>query len=205
MNCPNCNKPTSGNYCSHCGTRLKWEPLSTLTQYRDIVADERCRNIIEQEAGKTGAGMSANEFLQYAQLVMPGRLPLAVLALLSAKAGGKLNLGRENHGFGLYRRPFAHVLLAVLTSLAKQSLAIKNVQEGEGRCLLEASIPSSIWNLEGRLEIIITSEESKTRVSIEAKIFGQWLDWGKTKRLIDNVLKDIETLSAGFQQNKELN
>ncbi len=205
MNCPNCKQPANGNYCSHCGARLKWEPLSSLTRYRDIIADDRCRKIIEQETGKTRPGMSANEFLQYAQIVLPTRLPLAVLASISAKAGKKLNLGSENYGFGFYRRPFAHVVLAVLTSLARQSYSIKKVQETEDRCLLEAAIPSGIWNLEGRLQIIIASEEGKSRVFAEAKIFGQWLDWGKTKRLIGNLLKDVETLSAGFEQNKTLN
>lgn len=205
MNCPDCGKKADGNYCSHCGAKLKRESLEALTRHEDITADQRCRKIIEREAGKAKTGMTAPEFWQYAEVLMPRRLPLAALATLSSKIGEKLDAGRENHGFGLFRFSFGHVVLAVLTSLARQSLAVRQVQEGEERCLIEAEIPSTLLNLRGKLEIIIVTESAKTKVFIESKIFGQWMDWGKSRRLIDQLLRDVDRLAAEFQQNKDLN
>lgn len=202
--CTQCGQEAQGNFCSHCGARLKWKALRTITSYREIIKDERCQKIIREEAARAKSGLSAAEFLQYAELVLPGRLPLAALAALTGKAGRKLDFGREYYGLEMYRLPFSYVLLAVLCFFAKESLVIQSVMEDAGRCLLEATIPSTPWNLEGKMEAIIISKESNTQVFIRAKIFGQWMDWGKTRRLTSAILRDIKQLGTDFRKNPEL-
>lgn len=204
MICPKCNSAASGNYCSHCGAKLKTEPFSDLNSYSEIIADERCQAIIERAATKAKTNLTTAEFLQFAQMVMPGRLPLSALASISSRVGEKLNVGREEFGFRVYHCPFSFVVLAHLTSLAKHSMPIKKVLETDGYCYIEAHIPSTIWNLKGRLETLIMAEPTKTKVMIEAKIFGQWLDLGKTGQMIDRILADMEKLSAQFLRNKAL-
>ena len=202
--CPKCGFEGEGNFCSFCGARLKWEPLRKLTSYHDIINDERCQRIIQEEAVRAKSGMGSTGFLQYAELVFAGRLPLAALAALSGKAGQKLDFGRENYGFMTCRQPFSYAVLALLCSFARESLIVKNVMEDTSRCLIEATIPSSIWSLEGKLEAIIVAEEGNTRVLLQAKIFGQWIDWGKTRRLTSKILKDIKRLGTEFRQRQDL-
>lgn len=204
MICPKCNSIANGNYCSHCGAKLKTEPFSDLTSYSEIIADNRCQTIIERAANKAKTNLTAPEFLQFAQMVMPGRLPLSALASISNRAGKKLDVGKEEFGFRVYHCPFSYVVLAHLTSLAKHSMAVKKVLETKGYCYIEAQIPSTVWNLEGRLETLIMAEPTKTKVMIEAKIFGQWLDLGKTGQMIERFLADMEKLSTQFLRNKEL-
>ncbi len=180
------------------------QPLSELKKYAEIITDQRCQRIIEREAGKVKASLTAPEFLQFAQLVLPGRLPLSALASISGKVGAKLGAGREEFGFRVYHHPFACVVLAHIVSLARHSMTIKKVEEVEGHCLIESHIPSTIWNLEGRLETLIIAEGSKTKIMMQAKIFGQWFDLGKTERLIEQLLLDMERLSARFSRDAEL-
>lgn len=204
MKCPKCNKEAANNFCSFCGAKLKWKPLSTLTKYQDIISDERCQKIIMEEAEKAKTGMTAMEFLQYAQLVLPGRIPLSMMASISASIGEKLHWGKEKHGVRVYHHPYPYVILAVLVFLARHSLAVKEIKEADKRCLIVASVPSTATNLNGKMEIIVKGDETKTQVLTEAKLFGQWLDWGKTERLVDDILADIEKLSKKFIRNKNL-
>lgn len=202
--CPNCQQAVDGNFCSHCGTKLKTQPVADLKTYSEIISDKRCQGIIEKEAGKARMGMTVSEFLQLAQWVMPGRLPLSAMASLSGKVGETFNIGKEGFGFRVYHHPYSFTILAFLASLARRSMPVKKVMEAKGHCLIEAHIPSSIWHLEGRLETLLIADQGKTKVMMEAKIFGQWFDLGKIQQLIDEILQEMQKMSTSFTRNKEL-
>jgi hypothetical protein len=170
----------------------------------EVISDERCRKIIIEEAARAKSEMTATELLQYAQMVVPGRLPLSLMARISSVMGEKLDWGKEKHGLRVYYYPYPIVILAVLTYLFRHSMTLEKIMEEDKRCLIVATIPSTKMNLKGRLEIIVVDDESKTRVLTSAKLFGQWLDWGKAEGAVDDILAELEKLSARFSRDKRL-
>jgi hypothetical protein len=57
--------------------------------------------------------------------------------------------------------------------------------------VIEASIPSDIFALEGDLLVTVQSDDRITTVDAATKISGQLSDWGKSKRVLKRFFARI--------------
>lgn len=116
--------------------------------------------------------------------------------------------------------PPGRVLLAVLCGLASGGYDIENVDQMSDGCIMTAFLPSTLITNRGQLLITVTqvaprpeitatttsSDEEKQEdheteeavpptlsIHAAAKISGQLLDWGKSKRILTALLNDIQS------------
>jgi hypothetical protein len=80
------------------------------------------------------------------------------------------------------------VLLATLCSLAFKSLEVTDVQHEKDSCLLSTKIPIGIITNPGKVAIKIETNSGWVRATMSVTISGQWYDWGKSKRLLEDLL-----------------
>jgi hypothetical protein len=200
MRCSNCGSEVTGRFCSECGAQLfSQESIANFTSYRQIMADPKCQEIIASYANRAkGEFLSADEFLNIAQTVMPVSIPMETLGNISSKLGAAIGIkttkARQMH----LHHNFGYVLLWTICSLAKHCMKIQSVSETQQSCTVEAVLPSSMWAWQGTIRLAIVAEETGTRLIAETEVPGQLYDWGKSKRTIETLLSEISQLSETF-------
>ncbi|MCZ7625332.1 MAG: hypothetical protein C3F12_07495 [Candidatus Methylomirabilota bacterium] len=90
--------------------------------------------------------------------------------------------------------PSGKVLVATICSLARHGQPLNKVQQGQDGCLLKADLPSDIWSFAGDLVITIERQGRGTSVEAATVIKGQLYDWGKSNRILSELLDDIKGL-----------
>jgi hypothetical protein len=204
MRCSNCGSEVTGRFCSECGAQLVSQgSIADFTSYRQIIADPRCREIIASYANQAkGEFLSANEFLNIAQTVMPVSVPMEALGKISSKLGAAIGIkttkARQMH----LSYNFGHVLLVAICSLAKHCMKIQSVSEMQQSCTIEAVLPSSMWAWQGTIRLAIVVEDTGTKLIAETEVPGQMYDWGKSKRTIETLLSEISQLSETFSTSR---
>jgi len=83
------------------------------------------------------------------------------------------------------------VLLATLCALAASGLEISEAHQQYNECGLVAKIPYSLYTNPGQLLASLRVIEGSVMVQLEARISGQYYDWGKSKRMIAHLLQAI--------------
>ncbi len=88
------------------------------------------------------------------------------------------------------------VIVAAICSLAKHGQALQQVQQFEDGCLIEATLPSDVWSLEGVLSISVRESGTGSYVDCATTIKGQLFDWGKSKRCLKVLVAEIKSNAA---------
>jgi hypothetical protein len=87
------------------------------------------------------------------------------------------------------------IIVGVLCSLSRNGQNLRKVEQAEDGCLLEATLPSDMWSLEGDLLITVKRNAPGTLVEAATVIKGQLFDWGKSKRCLEKLFADLRNLS----------
>ena len=199
MYCHNCGEQVVGSFCSSCGTPVAKQKVKDYNSYSTLILDDRCKQIIASEATNAKSGISGEEFLKLSEQIIP--VPMQLIGDWSSKLYANMGLRTGKTGQESFPYPFSYVLLAVLCSLARHNMKPASVSEATGVCTLEASLPSSMWSWEGKYYIIIESQENSTIVHAKTEIPGQKFDWGKSKRTLDTLFKEVQELCQGFSSS----
>jgi hypothetical protein len=111
---------------------------------------------------------------------------------LYAKLGVKTGKQRAQH----VPAPVGQVLVRALCSLARHGQTLRGVTQAADGCLLEATLPSDVFALEGDLMVSVRRAGSQAEVSGATRIPGQLFDWGKSHRCLDELFSDLEREAA---------
>jgi hypothetical protein len=202
MLCLNCGSEANGRFCSSCGAKLvsHEDVVADYTSYKQVMADPKCQEMIASHAAKAkGECLSAAEFLNIAQTIMPVSIPLETVGKVGSKLGAALGIkttqARQMH----LPYSFGYVLLGTICTLARHSMKIQSVSETPQSCTVEAVLPSSMWAWQGTIRLAVVSDETGTKLIAETKVPGQLYDWGKSKRTIETLLSEINSNCATFE------
>ena len=160
-------------------------------QYEIVLANPEARKRIAA-AGRTAVeGVTGEDLLAVFDAVSPigfslGKLTHAILPIYD-----KLGIKTGHASQGIYDAPSGRVMLAVLCTLAAKSLTIADVHQDPEKCSLTAEIPSGLITNRGKLHSLIEVHELYISVSLAITISGQWYDWGKSKRMINEIYSSV--------------
>jgi hypothetical protein len=212
MYCSECGQEASGKFCWSCGQPLKQLGVpavtisdsvelvpvpvdwSNLTDCQVLLAISEVRERIAHHAAQCKKKLSGEEFLECCDKfagVLTGGVPLTLIAKISQPISERLGLKtgklrREE----LSERP-GNVLVGLLCTLAQNGQEIRDIQQLNGGCVLQAAIPSDIWSLKGDLLLTVLAEKRATIVEASTTIPGQVYDWGKSNRLLDRLFAEL--------------
>lgn len=211
MFCSNCGAKARGNFCSACG-----EPLATAerprmvetetetetesdagnwreeTRYEALLRVPEVRERIDRHAAMAGKRFSAEEFLAICDKLVPLGVPMGKLAAPAQSLGARLGIKTGKQRSEALDAPPGAVIVAVLRSFAQRGWPLRQTQQFDNGCRLEAAIPSDLRALEGFLQVDIRQEGPQTRVDATATIPGQWVDWGKCKACLATLFDDLK-------------
>jgi hypothetical protein len=164
----------------------------TTTLSYDVVlaAPEAQQRIAAANPGDT-QGLTAEDLLKIFDAVSPLGVSLEKLNGALMPICDKIGIKMQRAAGAIYQGPPGRVLLATLCALSASGLEITEAHQRSDECGLIAKIPYGFYTNPGQLLASLRVIEGSVMVQIEARISGQYYDWGKSKRLIAHLLQAI--------------
>lgn len=168
------------------------QPWDEEVNYRSLVKMPEVRELIDRYASLSRKKMTGEELLQLAEKIMPTGVPLDKVMSLFQPLATQMGIGTGQEHVERVQAPVGRVMVRVLCSLARHGQSLRHIRQGSDGCALEASLPSDIWALEGLLGITVVRRGGWTDVGAATKVGGQWFDWGKSRRCLDQLFADLQ-------------
>jgi hypothetical protein len=171
------------------------EDWRATTNYRVVLAHPEVKALIADASKASKAGMSADEFMKLAQPVLDaagsGGVPMKLIAEIAAPMYAKMGVKTGKDAKNGYATPYGRVLAAILCSLASRNQTLIAIEEGTDGCVVQAEIPSSMTTWKGKMSLTLERRPEGTLVSSAVVFEGQSSDWGRAKRVLDDLHQDI--------------
>lgn len=213
MYCVHCGAEGAATYCGKCGKLQKpsqtasssrtddsivpasevIDPTDWVTSldYHRLLEFKEPRQRIVAASKKCRPGVTGEDVLAILEAVAISKVSLTKLTHAIVPIMDKLGFRTTNQSQSVWRVEAGRILLAYLCSLASKSLEVTDVEQKEDSCVLSAKIPLGIFTNPGKVITTLETNSGWVRVTLAATISGQWHDWGKSKRLIEDILAGI--------------
>lgn len=163
--------------------------------YRVVLGHPEVKALIADAAKVSKAGMTGDEFLKLAQPILDasgsGGVPMKLIAEIATPLYAKMGVKTGKDAKNGYATSYGRTLAAILCSLASRNQTLVAVHEGTDGCVVQAEIPSSMTTWKGKLSLTLERKAEGTLVSSAVVFEGQSSDWGRSKRLLDDLHQDI--------------
>ena len=219
MFCSECGTAVEGKFCFHCGAKLAAGqagqivlseqpenviPLAEIvavdwtheTNYRALLQHDEVRERIAMAGQTYREQLSGEEVLALFDAISPTGVPLEKLCRLIAPLYEKMGIHTGKQARVAFALPPGKILLGALCALARAGQKIKSVEQATDGCVLHATIPSNIWSLAGDIVVSIHAAQRQTVVEAATKIPGQLYDWGKSQRVLDQLMLQSRAFAA---------
>jgi hypothetical protein len=140
--------------------------------------------------------MTGEQFLALADKLVPLGVPLEGLVAVAQPLYARLGIKTGKERADQVPAPVGQVIVRALCSLARHGQTLRGVTQAADGCLLEATLPSDLFSLEGTLLVSVRRSGSQTAVSGATQIGGQLFDWGKSNRCLDQLFMDLAREAA---------
>jgi len=207
MFCTACGEAAKGKFCWNCGAEISGgEPAmaseppadwSDEHRYDVLVKIPEVRDRISKHSSKALKAITAEEFLQLGEKALSsltGGVPLSKVANLVQPIYASWGVGTGKVRSARLSAPIGKTTVAVLCSLAKAGQDVKSVQTGVDGCVITALLPSDLFAFAGDLVVTIQRDGQGTKVDAATRIKGQYFDWGKSRRALNQLFRDLENI-----------
>jgi len=135
--------------------------------------------------------VTGDDILAILEAVSPSKISLSKLTHAMVPVMDKLGFRTSQQSQAVWQAEPGRVMLAFLCVLAWKSLTVDEVQQTSDQCVLVAKLPLGVITNPGKLLARLETKSGWVRASLAVTISGQWYDWGKSKRLIEDILSGI--------------
>lgn len=209
MFCSECGKPAYGKFCSHCGASLvisesspdlvPSEPVPDWdreVQYETILRFPGVRDMSDRHSRQAPKRITGEQFLALADKLVPLGEALEGLAAAIQPLYARLGIKTGKVQSHQVEAPVGRVLVRALCSLARHGQTLREVNQATDGCMLNATLPSDLFSLEGELLVSVRRNGLQAEVSRATYIGGQLFDWGKSNRCVDQLFTDLSREAA---------
>lgn len=165
------------------------------TNYRVVLGHPQVKALVADAAKASKAGMTGDEFMKLAQPILDasgsGGVPMKLIAEIATPLYAKMGVKTGKDAKNGYATSYGRTLAAILCSLASRNQTLVAVHEGTDGCVVQAEIPSSMTTWKGKLSLTLERKPEGTLVSSAVVFEGQSSDWGRSKRVLDDLHQDI--------------
>ncbi|MBX3427298.1 MAG: hypothetical protein KF688_16590 [Pirellulales bacterium] len=211
MYCTECGTAVAGKFCGQCGTRVAGGAAGSTgatdaaidwTQtcdYETLIAHPAVRERVTRSAVNVAKRMSGEDFLGLCESMLGGfvpGVPLGAIAKLTQPLHVKLGFKT-----GKTRRidvplPIGVAIVESLCWLARSGRNLTGVRQLADGCVLDAELPSDMFAFAGTLTLTIVRTPTGASVEGVTAIPGQWYDWGKSDRCLDDLVSTLGRRAA---------
>lgn len=211
MFCSNCGTEGSGNFCSKCGARLQQpsapesppavsdlpKDWSGEVRYETLLRIPDVRDMVARAAAGKQQHISAEDWLSAADKLMSlagQSIPLGKVMDVALPIFQQIGIKAAKSRTETIADMPGSVIVRGLCFLASEGQAIKNVQQFEDGCLIEAEMPSDFRSWAGSLYVSLRkSGNNETVVEAATSIKGQMFDWGKSSQCLTRLFSALGT------------
>jgi hypothetical protein len=206
MFCSECGVEASGKFCWKCGAPLHSAEGAAVAapsprdwvdeiQYDSLIQHPEVKRILSGTQPAAGTKrLSGEDFL--AAFDRLSALPMTTVGKIGQEIGSRLGIGTGKSQTRTFAAGPGKVIVGVLSSLLRRGRTLRSATQYEDGCLLEASLPSDMWSLEGDLAIMVRRQGGGAAVEAVTKIAGQLMDWGKSKKALQELFDDVEQFAG---------
>ncbi len=208
MYCSECGAEAAGKFCAHCGTPLAASPAGPAADFdwRESCDFEQICKVAEvhrrieaarHQAGGRVSGTQVLELVDTLAAPLMGGLSSVAMAKITKPMTTKLGLktGKDRREFLML--PPGVVLANIAVALAEANHTITAVeydaQRDADRATIEATVEADLRGMEAKLAVAVERGEAGTWVIARARIDGQWYDWGKCQKRLDQLFANLRT------------
>ena len=160
-------------------------------EYAKLIKIPAVKDLLAQCASSARKSMSGEQFLEiYDKVFSPG-VSLKKVAEITCPIYDNLGIRTGKTQTGYLALPPGRVIVAVLCGLARNGRAIKEVHQCSDGCIVHAKLPSDLLSLEGELVVSIRKHGPGMQIEAATRIPGQWFDWGKSQRCLNNLFEEL--------------
>jgi len=167
---------------------------------REIANHPDVRARIVRVSGAVPTGMTADQFFAAAKPLMAaagaGGVPLKALADVTVPLYARMGLKSSQELTQGFRNTFGETLAAALCSFASRSQKLVDMSEATNGCVINVKMPSSILSWEGNMIVSLERHPDGTMVRATLTIPGQAFDWGRSKRVLQDLMDDVAKYRA---------
>lgn len=228
MFCPECGVEGHGKFCVECGTRISSttsreedkQPEELTGDWTQEICYERLirypfvRDQLILAGRRRPNRISGEQLLKFYDTVASPEVSLEKLNVAMLPILERMGIKSGSQAEREFLAAPGRVLLAVLCGLAGGGYDIEDAEQMSDGCILTAFLPSTL--ITNRGQIIVTVMQSAensdaedadkpalpVKVHAAAKISGQFFDWGKSKRILAELIQGIASHKelAGYVQ-----
>ena len=203
MFCHNCGFKTESISCPDCGTKMvesdsiiikswrKESDLKELARHPDVIG------YISNHAEFSNKKISSEYLLDKFDLIfgtftgVSSNLIMEIGLPIYKKLG--IKTGKED--IGVFNEPINELFVKVLCSIsANKKLEFKEFYQAKDGLLVVSLIKPDLISYKGNLMIELQESDNGVVVKINAIIKGQVYDFGKSKKIVSQVLSDLKTI-----------
>lgn len=168
---------------------------TTLADFDALMRVPEVRDRLARAGNQAKKRLSGEQFLELCDKAFKplGGISLASVASLAQPIYAQLGIRTGKVRSEFLSRPIGAVIVDVLCSFARAGQNLIDVQRSPEGVVLRAKLPSDIWSLEGELIVAIRRVNSGTALEAATNIPGQWFDWGKSRRNLDELFERLRT------------
>lgn len=165
-------------------------------RYEALVQIPHIRATIERHAGMAKKRITGEEFLKMGEklsekFVSSTNPPLYMVVTMVQPLTAKLGIKTGKERMAVIDAPIGRVMFRLLCSMARNGHPLRHVKQATDGCEFDAVLPSDMWALEGELITTVRRQGTRTEVAAAAAIKGQLIDWGKSRRCLDELFADL--------------
>lgn len=208
MFCSDCGRQAEGKFCCHCGAALARSPATSGVERLEpvpidwedsldyeIVRDApEVRSAIERAEAAFRQGPSGAQYLQIVDSVattFTGGVSSIAIAKLVQPLYAKWGLKTQKEHSERFALKPGRALAGVLIALSRRGRSVLDARNESQACVVTAALPADLRSLDGKLFITVRPDLAGSQVTAQARIDGQWLDWGKCRHGIDQLFADV--------------
>jgi hypothetical protein len=172
---------------------------SQLTDCEVLLRYAEVRDLIAHAASQSKSSMTGEQYLElYEKALAPfgATIPFAAIAKIAQPMSAKLGIKTGKVRSQFFALPPGRVLVGVLCSLARHGRKLQKATPFPEGCTLEAELPSDLFALAGMISVTVRRQGTGTLVEAATHIPGQWIDWGKSTRCLDQLLSEVTAAAA---------
>lgn len=215
MYCVHCGADGAATFCCNCGKKqtesrtdhskrvigrdipsptcdVEYDWVKGLDYHR-LLECETPRRRIAAASTKSHPGVTGEDILAVLEAVSPSKISWSKLTYAVVPIVDKLGIRTTKQLQAVWQVDGGRVLLAYLCTLASMSLEVTEVEQEQDACVLSAAIPLGVITNPGKVITKLEMKSGWVRASLVVTIAGQWFDWGKSKRMIEDILSGMNT------------
>ena len=161
-------------------------------RYENLIRIKEVRDLVSKHAAMAKKNLTLEELTAFCDKMIPLGISIEKSIESARTINEQIGIKTGKEYSDNFLNPPGIMIVSALCSFARNGIVLRQVQQYEDGCLLEAVVPSSIWSYEGILYVSVRKAGTGTRVDAATLIKGQIFDWGKSKNCLEVLFADLK-------------